>query len=210
MSQPGTFDRVYAAIKQRLRAGGFRPGERLEPAILSDELNASVTPVRDALHRLTGERLVEAPRHEGFRVPLLSESMLRHLYAWHLDLLLLASARHKAEASTQGPEPDNHLAYQRLNNAFARFASESGNPELAATLKNLAERLDPYRRFEQEFLDRLEDESERIIAAIRAQDRRELRNRLVRYHRRRHRIVPELLERQYAAPFENNRPISDL
>jgi len=60
MTPPGTFDRVYAAIRKRLRDGLYRPGERLEPALLSDELNASVTPVRDALHRLTGERLVEA------------------------------------------------------------------------------------------------------------------------------------------------------
>src|SRR5256885_14478398 len=90
MTPPGTFERVYAAIRQRLREGAYRPGARLEPALLSDELNASVTPVRDALHRLTGERLVEAPRHEGFRVPMMTETTLRHLYGWHLDLLLLA------------------------------------------------------------------------------------------------------------------------
>ena len=90
MTPPGTFERVYAAIKQRLRQGAYRPGERLEPALLSDELNARVTPVRDALHRLTGERLVDAPRHEGFRAPMLTETTLRHLYLWHRDLLLLA------------------------------------------------------------------------------------------------------------------------
>lgn len=61
MIRPVTFGRVYAAIKQQLLEGAFRPGERIEPAILSDELGASVTPVRDALHRLAGERLVEAP-----------------------------------------------------------------------------------------------------------------------------------------------------
>jgi len=77
----------------QLRKGAFRPGERLEPAAFSDKLSASVTPIRDALHRLTGERLVETPRHEGFRVPLVTETMLRHLYTWHLDLLLLAIAR---------------------------------------------------------------------------------------------------------------------
>src|SRR5574338_228961 len=102
MTPPGTFDRVYAAIKQRLRDGVYRPGTRLEPATLSDELNASVTPVRDALHRLTGERLVEAPRHEGFRVPLVTESMLRQLYSWHLDILLVALARARAEAADLG------------------------------------------------------------------------------------------------------------
>src|SRR3954470_19965120 len=98
MTPPGTFERVYAAIRQRLREGVYRPGDRLEPALLSDELNASVTPVRDALHRLTGERLVDAPRHEGFRVPMMTETQLRQLYAWHLELLLLAVMKHRATA----------------------------------------------------------------------------------------------------------------
>src|SRR5437764_15152487 len=100
MTRPGTFERVYAAVKQQLREGVFRPGTRLEPAVLSDELNASVTPVRDALHRLTGERLVEAPRHEGFRTPMMTEVLLRQLYGWHHDLLLLAvmKQRHAALA----------------------------------------------------------------------------------------------------------------
>src|SRR5438270_11462743 len=64
VTPPGTFERGYAAIRQRLREGLYRPGDRLETAILSEELNASVTPVRVALHRLTGVRLGEARRHE--------------------------------------------------------------------------------------------------------------------------------------------------
>lgn len=120
MSRPGTFDRVYAALKQRLREGAFHPGDKLEPAALSDELNASVTPVRDALHRLVGERMVEAPRHEGFRAPLPTESALRQLYAWHLDLVLLAGARHKAEAKTiTGELEKNPPGHERLNTLFA-------------------------------------------------------------------------------------------
>jgi rubrerythrin len=124
--------------------------------------------------------------------------MLRHLYAWHLDLLLLASARHKATASPSDPFPDNSPAGERLNAAFATIANESGNPELAANFRNLAERLDPYRRFEREFLDGIEGESERIVIALEARDRKELRKNLVRYHRRRQALVPQLLERLHS------------
>lgn len=198
MSPPGTFERVYAAIKDQLRMGAFRPGDKLEPAVLSEELNASVTPVRDALHRLTGERLVEAPRHDGFRVPLLTESMLRHLYAWHLDILLLAIAKQKAERQGQ-TEPDNPAPHERLNAVFADLAAASDNPEHAAALNNLTERLEPYQRFEREFLDATEAETEQILSAIQAQDSKGLRRVLVQYHRRRQRIVPELLERLYAS-----------
>lgn len=193
MTPPGTFERVYAAIKQRLREGFCKPGARLEPAALSDELNASVTPVRDALHRLTGERLVEAPRHEGFRVPMVTETTLRHLYGWHLDLLTLAIGRHRAERSAQA-EPLEHLPSDgRLEQLFARLAGSSDNPEHAAALRNVTERLEPYQRLESLFLDSVEAETAEIIAAVQHQDRSRLRRSLVQYHRRRQRAVPELL-----------------
>src|SRR5690349_3688178 len=123
MTSPGTFERVYAAIKQRLREGVYRPGERLEPALLAEELNASVTPVRDALHRLTGERLVETPRHEGFRVPMMTEPLLRFLYGWHLALLLLAVMKHRAtqlaEESVRPSEGGGDVPpYERQNALF--------------------------------------------------------------------------------------------
>ena len=193
MSRPGTFERVYAAIKERLREGGLRPGDRLEPALLSDDLNSSVTPVRDALHRLVGERLVEAPRHEGFRVPMLTETMLRHLYGWHLDLLLLALARRRTEPIEQRSAADAPAADRRLSATFAAIAADTGNPEHAAVLDNLAQRLEPYERLERLFLDGVEDEIAEVIAAVDGQDLKQLRRALVRYHRRRQRIVPELL-----------------
>jgi DNA-binding GntR family transcriptional regulator len=195
MTQPGTFDRVYAAIKTRLRDGAFRPGEKLEPAMLSDAFNASVTPVRDALHRLRGERLVEAPRHEGFRAPMLTETMLRHLYAWHLDILLLAIARHRAGHERTGEDQTGLDPPEGLGAVLAGLAAESGNPEHLAAFRNVTERLEPFQRLECEFLDATGPESVQIIAAVRAGDRRELRKRLARYHRRRARIVPELIAR---------------
>lgn len=199
MSQPGTFDRVYAALKERLRSSAFRPGERLEPAMLSEELNASVTPVRDALHRLTGERLVEAPRHEGFRVPMMTETLLRHLYAWHLDLLLLAVMKHQAtalaEEAASGECPDETSEHQRQNAIFLALAQSAGNPEHVAALEVLSHRLEPVQRLEQIFLDETEAETNEIVRALQAHDRKALRSSLVRYHRRRLRIVPDLLER---------------
>jgi DNA-binding GntR family transcriptional regulator len=193
MTPPGTFDRVYAAIKQRLREGLYRPGERLEPAVLSDELNASVTPVRDALHRLTGERLVEAPRHEGFRMPMMTETLLRQLYAWHLDLLLLATMTHRAALPVEQAAARAGTAGEPQNAIFLSLAAATGNPEHLAALESLTERLQPVQRLEAIFLDETEAETAEIVQALRTQDRRALRKGLIRYHRRRERIVPELL-----------------
>lgn len=201
MTRPGTFERVYAAVKQQLRDGVFRPGERLEPAVLSDELNASVTPVRDALHRLTGERIVEAPRHEGFRVPMLTETMLRHLYAWHRDLLLLAILNRRAEIAQQNVWPDvsgETASYERRNHVFLALAQATNNPEHLIALRTLTERLEPVQRLEDALLDAVEEETAQIVAALHKGDRKALRRSLIHYHRRRELIVPELLERLYA------------
>ena len=200
MSPPGTFERVYSAIKDQLRKGAFRPGERLEPAAFCDQLNASVTPIRDALHRLTGERLVETPRHEGFRVPLLTEAMLRHLYAWHLDLLLLATAKRRLrEAGVQSPgEVGGDVEASQLdrqNAIFLELAESTGNPEHLIVLRALTARMEPYQRLEAELLDAIDAETQRIAGAIMDGDQRALRKSLIAYHRRRARIVPELLAR---------------
>lgn len=193
MTPPGTFDRVYAAIRQRLREGLYRPGDRLEPALLSDEFNASVTPVRDALHRLTGERLVDAPRHEGFRMPMMTETMLRQLYAWHLDLLLLAVIKHRGGFLAEDAAVSAGAVHERQNTLFLSLGRGAGNPEHLAALEALTERLQPVQRLEAIFLDETEAETAEILHALRTQDRRVLRKSLVQYHRRRERIVPELL-----------------
>ena len=201
MTRPGTFERVYAAVKRQLREGAFRPGDRLEPAVLSDELSASVTPVRDALHRLTGERLVEAPRHEGFRVPMLTETMLRHMYAWHRDLLLLAILNRRAELAQPDIWPDvtdETASYERRNHVFLALAQATNSPEHLIALRTLTERLEPVQRLEDALLDAVEEETAQIVAALRKRDRKALRRSLINYHRRRERIVPELLERLYA------------
>lgn len=197
MTPPGTFERVYAAIKQRMREGFYKPGSRLEPLLLADELNASVTPVRDALHRLTGERLVEAPKHEGFRTPMLTETVLRQLYGWHLDLLLLAVMKQRAIASAEesiGEHAASRIApHERQNQLFHELARGAGNPEHVAALRALTERLEPVQRLEASFLDETQSETASILEALRAHDRKALRKSLVQYHRRRERIVPELL-----------------
>lgn len=199
MSPTGTFERVYAAIRQQLREGLYRPGDRLEPTLLSDELSASVTPVRDALHRLAGERLVDAPRNEGFRVPMMTETLLRYLYAWHLDLLLLAVMKHQttalADETARGEGRNQTSVHERQNALFLALARSTGNPEHLAVLKALSDRLEPVQRLEQFFLDETETETNDILRALQAHDRKALRSSLIRYHRRRLRIVPELLTR---------------
>ena len=90
MSPGATMERVYIDLKVRIMSGAYPPGTRLDPRQLARALGASATPVRDALHRLSGERIVDSWHQEGFRQPLLAEADLVELYEWGGMLLALA------------------------------------------------------------------------------------------------------------------------
>src|SRR3546814_6580301 len=88
MNAGSTMERVYLDLKARIVGGAYPPGTRLDPFHLAKRLAASPTPVREALHRLSGERIVDSWHQEGFRQPIRSEehtselqSLMRISYA---------------------------------------------------------------------------------------------------------------------------------
>jgi len=64
-------DQVYQRIREDMRRGAYRPGQRLTEAGLAAELGVSRTPVREALGLLSREGLLVALQRGGFRVPAL-------------------------------------------------------------------------------------------------------------------------------------------
>lgn len=192
MSPRATFERVYFALKQQLGSGRFPPGAHLEPAALSEELSASVTPVRDALHRLLGERLVIAPPGDGFRVPLLTEAGLRDMYHWSGQVLALAlrTAQRDETAAGSAVEGDR---LQRTEALFRSISAGSGSGELHAVMASLNDRLRWVRVAEGRALRGLDDELATLETAYRSGNLAELRKQLARYHRRRDRLTPEIV-----------------
>jgi DNA-binding FadR family transcriptional regulator len=191
---PGpTFDRVYLALKERLTGGHLAPGDHLEPATLGSELNASITPVRDALHRLVGERIVEAPRNDGFRVPAPLEAELRDLYGWNgqlVDLAIRSRGFRSAETARPKAADDPPADAAEL---FLRISHLTGNPEHEAAIENLNDRLSALRVAEAEIFADLLEEFGEIQAALDAADLGKLRRLLATYHRRRQRCAPDIL-----------------
>src|SRR3546814_18453571 len=90
MNSGATFERVYDALKGRILGNEFRPGERLDPARLGSELHSSPTPIRDALHLLMGEGLVDTRLGSGFHVVMIDAPALQDLYSWNPEVLLLS------------------------------------------------------------------------------------------------------------------------
>lgn len=191
MSPGATFERVYHELKRMLAEGELPPGTPIEPALIGKQIASSITPIRDALHRLTGERLVEAPNHNGFRVPLLTEAALRDLYNWNSQILRLASRSIGADASKisgrQTVSSEGIVA--KITNTFSEIARESGNGEHFSAIQQINDRLSPYRRFESVVLPDGDEELALLIYQYRHGNKNRLGILLAQYHRRRSRAA---------------------
>lgn len=197
MSPGATFERVYLALKQTILSGTFPPGTQLEPAALAERFVASITPVRDALHRLVGERLVHTPRNDGFRIPIYTEASLRDLYGWNLRLLQLAT-HGPAVTTSADPTPlsQSEAAFDPARETafiFSLVARLAASAELAAAVSMNNDRLHVVREREASVLP-AESELEELSAALDALDLPLLRRLIAVYHRRRIASVPRLLE----------------
>jgi hypothetical protein len=83
---------VYRSLRQSLAAGTVQPGDQIVVTEVAKRLGVSPTPVREALARLVGERLVEDRRHHGYFVPLPSWFDLLELYEL-CEMLVCAALR---------------------------------------------------------------------------------------------------------------------
>mgnify|MGYP003381975716 FL=1 len=150
MSPGPTMERVYLELKARLLSNEFPPGTRLGPAELAKLLDASPTPVRDALYRLSGERIVESWHLEGFRQPLLTEADLQDLYGWTGTLLGLA-LRGRTDVAEPGSlfELPRSEAYPGgVESLFRTIGAGATNRELRHAIGNLVERAHLFRELE--------------------------------------------------------------
>lgn len=73
-------DAVHAALERDIVEGRLKPGQPLVVALLTERLNVSAVPVREALRRLEGERLVEFSANRGARVSGISLEEMRDIY----------------------------------------------------------------------------------------------------------------------------------
>jgi DNA-binding GntR family transcriptional regulator len=197
-------ERSYATLRSMLRAGAFAPGARLEAARLADEINVSATPIRDALHQLAGERLVDATIGEGFRVPRLNESELRELYEWQSAILTMAvrTTTPVAQAlATRQPSVGATLA-DRTAELFERLAAAAPNRELRVAILAADARIHPFRIYEEAVIRATEAELDDVARIDPAQPQA-----LRRYHMRRMRAATDLVRARENGPsggLENN------
>lgn len=151
-------EKAYRLLCDALLKGHFKPGERLKIRDLAEQMSTSVTPVRDAIHRLHYDGALEFQTVRDVRVVKLTSSAYLDIRDVRLPLEML-SARKAAEnagaADIREIErmlSDNEAAIKRgdgirgaeLNQRFHFFLVEiSRLPVLEAVLRPLWMRTGP-------------------------------------------------------------------
>jgi len=94
-------DLVHRTLLERILHGLLPPGSRVKDTDLSQELQVSRTPVREALVRLVQEGFMENSVGRGFMVRPLTGDEVREIYPiiWTLETLALKSSLPLSEAA---------------------------------------------------------------------------------------------------------------
>ncbi|MGE0797536.1 MAG: GntR family transcriptional regulator [Lautropia sp.] len=205
-------ERVYESIKEAIISLRLKPGQRLRAAQIGKWVNASRTPVREALGRLAQEGLVDRDEGWGYVVRPISakdvldlfsvrealevqaaRELIPHLTAAGIGELVELNAQ--AEAAFLERRSDDFLAINRsFHKLIARLA---GNRLLEQMLGTTHDRvrlvgaltLQLYPERAEELLT----ENRQILAAIRARDASALEHAVALHIRRGRQHVRRLL-----------------
>lgn len=182
----GRVEALYARLKDMAVDFRFRPGERLNEVALAQALDASRTPLREALNRLVAEQLIDFVPGRGFFCRALDPQSIFDLYelrevielaavrraverAGDTDIAALRDALYAEGLSVEGLTIREMTA---LDEAFhIGIARLAGNAELVHQLERLNERIRFIRWVDMaNNTDRTKGEHREIMAAIEARD----------------------------------------
>jgi DNA-binding GntR family transcriptional regulator len=190
---PVTLERIYRALKDEYLSGAYHLGGRIDLQPLADRHRASVTPVREAIYRLIGERLFEAHPDGGFRIARPEPARLTHLYAWNLQHLLAALHVTGEAALRQALQTLRHLVpgtdriaqIHATGMVFRVIGEATGNLEFAEQVEAANARLFYPRLAEAMIFKDLVRESRALSDPGTMNVQKILRRRIIAYHRRR-------------------------
>ncbi|MEV5408167.1 GntR family transcriptional regulator [Thermopolyspora sp. NPDC052614] len=198
---------VYEQLRSDILDGRFLPGERLQPARLSAEYGVSAGVIREALTRLSEQRLTVVEPNRGHRVVTISVKQIRDLVelrqinegaalrlsmergdaAWEGGIL---AAHHRLKAAGPAHASPDSWAIAHRDYHMSLFAA-CGNDRLLALCEELFAASELYRRWSSGPVDattpaerhirgvEVETEHAGILEAVLARD---IDRALARYH----------------------------
>lgn len=117
-------EHVYRRLRDAIREGRFKSGDRVMEIEVADWLKVSRTPVRDAIRRLEGEGMLQYEPHHGLVVARLDRQAVMELYVMRETLEGTAAclcARHASD-----------MEVLDLVELIERERTIQGDPEAAA------------------------------------------------------------------------------
>ncbi|WP_189435292.1 GntR family transcriptional regulator, partial [Mesorhizobium sp. M1E.F.Ca.ET.041.01.1.1] len=79
-------DRVYGIVRESLRSGVYKPGEKITHRAIASQLEVSVTPVREAITRLVSEESLSMAGPKTIKAPSLTRSDLDEITKIRVNL----------------------------------------------------------------------------------------------------------------------------
>jgi DNA-binding GntR family transcriptional regulator len=174
-------EEIHARLRDRIIAGGFPPGSRLQDVRVAAELGVSRTPVREALLRLVKEGLVESDPNRGFFVAPLSRTEVLEIYPiiWTLECMAVeASApptapqmqalRHiNEEMASVAADPLRRLELDmRWHHTLVELSGNQRLMDLLAGLKQLVRRYETVYMQDQSLVRQSTRDHTAIVAAL--------------------------------------------
>jgi DNA-binding GntR family transcriptional regulator len=190
-------DQVYRSLRRAVVMGELAPGSRLREVEVAAALNVSRTPVREAISRLLGDRLIRALPNGGvevidanaelteiYHIREALESCAARLAAHRITPEQLRKLDELLEA-TRSTSFESYEERAQINREFhMAIAAASGSPRLFEMINGLREFfLNPkwLMRYDQKSAQRAFEEHLEIVAALRSRAAKRA-ERLVRDH----------------------------
>lgn len=188
------FETTYAAIRQRLMTGYWQPGFHLVTPHLASALDVSMSPVRDSLCNLAGQKMVDFIPSAGFFVPQINEPQFHDLMDLQ-RLLLHAATVGGVVLPWTGPTIQDHAA--RTSSLFEHIAAWSGNSALIQAVRNIGDRLHVFRCLDPAILPQAVEEMDALEHTLSKESPiRVVRDLLSHYHAVRKRKAGYFLRRR--------------
>jgi GntR family transcriptional regulator, rspAB operon transcriptional repressor len=101
INTPAIRDAAYEILREKIMRKEFSPGQRLDLDAIERQLGISRTPLREALHRLASERLVEIVPRSGTFVTVLRPEDIAESYEVRRAIELYAVEQATQQATDQ-------------------------------------------------------------------------------------------------------------
>jgi len=178
-------DQIYEQFLQILISGELKPGDVVVERKMAERLNASRTPIREALGRLEAERLVYRQPNRGVTVSHFStealldilnvrqvlESEAARLAAGRIPAERLEEIRARMREIAGMDKPSLALIWEVDDLLHGEIADASGNPLLAGLIRDLRRRTHVFNAFRNPEDSRFDyAENSKLVDAVAGSD----------------------------------------